>query len=217
MKRIFGVALLAAVAAAPVALEAQTAPAATGEQQAARASKTPLTRLLQRHAELGLTTEQVSRLQGIEQRLHAQNAPLIQRLRESGAWQGKARAGAGERMRNATPEQREAMRERMRNATPEQREAMRERMRNATPEQREAMRERRQSGEGARGSVRGERGVPEELRPVVEQLRANSRAALEEARGVLTAEQQARVRELAQQRRGAAGDRSWQRGARGTR
>jgi ribosomal protein L29 len=120
-----------------------------------------------------------------------------------------------------TPEQREARRQQMREMTPEQREARRQQMREMTPEQREArraeMRQRRLAGE--RGPVaRGQLQVPEELRPVFQQLRDNNRSALAEARAVLTAEQQTRLLDLAQQRHGGAGERRWQgRGMRGSR
>jgi hypothetical protein len=256
MNRIFGVALFTAVAAAPVALEAQTPRGTPGQEQAERrAASTPVTMFLQRQAELGLTTEQVARLQAIEQRVRAQNAPLYEQLRASDAWGPKAgeprgRARTGERpspspeqrearrqqMREMTPEQREAMRQQMREMTPEQREARRQQMREMTPEQREArrqqmremtpeqrearraeMRQRRLAGE--RGPVaRGQLQVPEELRPVFQQLRDNNRSALAEARAVLTAEQQTRLLDLAQQRHGGAGERRWQgRGMRGSR
>lgn len=59
--------------------------------------------------------------------------------------------------------------------------------------------------------VRGQRQVPEELRPVMQQLQANRRAAMTEARAVLTAEQQTRLAQLGQQRRGGA--ERWGRGA----
>jgi hypothetical protein len=211
MTRIFGVALFTAVAAAPVALEAQTPRGTSGQEQAARrAASTPVTMFLQRQAELGLTTEQVARLQAIEQRVHAQNAPLYEQLRASDEWgpkagEPRARARTGERP-SPSPEQREAMRQRMREMTPEQREAMRA-----------EMRQRRAAGE--RGPVaRGQLQVPEELRPVFQQLRDNNRSAVAEARAVLTAEQQARLLELAQQRHGGAGERRWQgRGMRGSR
>lgn len=202
MKRFYGIALLAAIAAAPVALEAQTPQ--PGQEQVTRPSgQAPLARVLQHRAELGLTTDQVTRLEGIQQRLQAQNAPLLEQLRASGA--GQRAEGAARERRQLTPEQREQMRERMQNMTEEERRALREQMR-----------QRRQQGERRAPGARGERQIPEELRPVVQQLQANNRAAMEEARAVLTAEQQTQLRELRQQRRG--GERpAGVRGPRGTR
>jgi Spy/CpxP family protein refolding chaperone len=117
-------------------------------------------------------------------------------------------------MQNMTPEQRDSMRARMQrgqqNMTPEQRQQMRERMQNMTPEQRAAMRSQMQDRQaGARGErgARGARQVPAELRPVMEQIRANQQAAMQEAQSVLTPEQRTRFRELAQQRRGQMGER----------
>jgi Spy/CpxP family protein refolding chaperone len=190
MKRIFGMAVLAAIAVAPMALEAQTP--RTGQERATRTpGQAPLARVLQHRAELGLTADQVNRLESIQQRLQAQNAPLLEQLRASGAW---PRSGTEAReRRQLTPEQREQMRQRSQNLTEEEREALREQLRER--------RQQREPGRVAPGA-RGQRQIPEELRPVVQQLRANTRAAIEEARAVLTTEQQAQLRELMQQRRG---------------
>lgn len=214
MNRITGLALFAVIAAAPVAVSAQTPEAGTRQEQALRFRGGPsLTMLLQRQQDIGLTAEQVARLESIEQRLRDRNAPLLLQLRESGAWKhgpGAAREGRGARG-EMTPEQRQQMRERFENMTPEEREAMRKQLR-----------ERRQgapSPGAARGQApRAQREIPAELRPVVQQLQQNTRTALAEAREVLTPEQRTRVRELLQERRielrerpGAA------RGARGVR
>lgn len=75
-----------------------------------------------------------------------------------------------------------------------------------TPEQREQLREERRVRRTER-SPRVARALPEELRPVVEQLRTNRQQASQEIRDVLTADQEARLRELAQERRAAAGER----------
>jgi hypothetical protein len=147
-----------------------------------------------------------------------QREAMRQQMREMTPEQREAMR---QQMREMTPEQREARRQQMREMTPEQREARRQQMREMTPEQREArraeMRQRRLAGE--RGPVaRGQLQVPEELRPVFQQLRDNNRSALAEARAVLTAEQQTRLLDLAQQRHGGAGERRWQgRGMRGSR
>jgi hypothetical protein len=244
MKRFFGLALFAAVAAAPVALAAQT----PAQERGPRATAAPAQRALALRAELGLSAEQVSRLEAIQQRLQAQNAPLIAQLRASGVpserpamtpeqrearrkqvqEHGRARTPEQrqqmrERMQARTPEQREQMRERMQARTPEQREQMREGMQTMTPEQRQQMHERMQAmtpeqreahrremqarrgdpqARPAQPGMRAEQRVPEELRPVMQQMRENTRAAAEEARAVLTSEQHERLRELAHQRRG---------------
>lgn len=194
MKSFFGMALAAALVAVPVALEAQTAPAPQAQEQTARRmGPAPMERVLRLRAELGLTDAQVAQIQAIGQRLQEQNRPLVEQLRAAGVFPGA----------QLTPEQRERMRERMQNLTPEQREQMRQRM-----EQRRA--------EGARPGPMG-RQIPEELRPVVEQLRQNNRAAAEQVRSVLTPEQRTRLQELMQQRRGAVERSARPQGARGFR
>lgn len=124
-----------------------------------------------------------------------------------------------ERMQNMTPEQRQQMREqrqnarpgqgqqarqRMQNMTPEQRQQMRERMQNMTPEQRQQMRERMQN-ERPGPAIRG--GVPEELQPALEQVRANTRAAAERVHATLTQEQRQKLVELRAARRAPRGGR----------
>jgi Spy/CpxP family protein refolding chaperone len=213
MKSFFGMALAAALVAVPVALEAQTPPAPQAQEQTARRmGPAPMERVLRLRAELGLTDAQVAQIQAIGQRLQEQNRPLVEQLRAAGVFPGA----------QLTPEQRERMRERMQNLTPEQREQMRQRMeerrRNLTPEQREQMRQRMEQrrAEGARPGPMG-RQIPEELRPVVEQLRQNNRAAAEQVRSVLTPEQRTRLQELMQQRRGAVERSARPQGARGFR
>jgi Spy/CpxP family protein refolding chaperone len=213
MKRAYTFALAGALALAPLALPGT----AEAQERGVRPGGGPgvAAGILQHRAELGLTPQQEQQLTAIAERLRAQNQPLMEQIRASGAMQrgersGEARRGQGARG-DMTPEQRAEMRQRMQNMTPEQRAAMRGQMRqrgaDATPEQREQMRarmqERRAAGErGARGAR-----VPEELRPLMEQMRANSQAAMQEARAVLTAEQQARLQQLREQRRPAAGER----------
>jgi Spy/CpxP family protein refolding chaperone len=224
MKRIYGFALVAAVAAAPLALPADAhAQEQTVRQRGAGAHEG----ILRLRQELGLTADQVQRLEAIRANLRAQNAPLVEQLRASGAWK------RGEGARALTPEQREQMRQRAQAMTPEQRAQMRQQMRERrggerpaagerramSPEQRAEMRQRmeamspeqraemrRQMGERRAGQPRGA-AVPEELRPVMEQIRANTRAAMEQSRAVLTAEQQARLAELRAQRAGERGQR----------
>lgn len=113
-----------------------------------------------------------------------------------------------QRMRDLTPEQREQMearlQERMQQMTPEEREAMRRRMQEMTPEQRQEKRARmhEQRAQAApRTGAGAEQRVPENLRPVVRQIQQNHRAAMQEARAVLTSEQQEQMRELMQEHR----------------
>jgi Spy/CpxP family protein refolding chaperone len=193
MKRIYGLSLLAAFAAAPAALHAQT-PAPQAQERAVHGHA--FSGLLAQRAELGLTDDQVARIEAIGLRLQAQIAPLSAQIRASA---GHAREGA----------QREQMRARMESMTPEQREQMRARMeqrrdsvQNLTPEQRAGMRERmRDSGARGERGVRGQRGgmaaraVPEEMQVVMEQIRTHTQAARQEVMAVLTAEQQTRLRE----------------------
>lgn len=209
MKRLVRVSLFAALAVAPLAAEAQVRPGA--QHQQGERPLAPFALILEERAQLGLTAEQVARIEAIQQRLQAQNAPLLEQLRASGAWEGmrgtvmrpeqreRMRQQMQERQRNLTPEQREQMRRQMR-------ERMQDRQRALRPEQREEMRQRMQERRQApEGTARGGRQITAELRPVLQQVRANQQAARQEVMSVLTSEQQARLRELAQARRG--GDR----------
>lgn len=180
MKQIYGLALVAALAIVPLSVDAQTPRGAERAQQSVRMQgQAPLALLLEQRAELGLTAEQVSRLEAIQEEVRQKNAPLMDQMRASGAFPG------GQRMRQRA----EAM-------TPEQRGAMREQMR-----------ERRAAGAAGQRAERGrpmqgQRQLPEELRPLMQQIQQNNRAALEQVRAVLTVEQQARARQLVEQRRG---------------
>jgi Spy/CpxP family protein refolding chaperone len=181
MKGFLGLALVVIVAAAPLDADAQTPRAPGGQEAAVRGPGQPagVGRLLERHrAELDLTADQVAQLQAIRSGLQQRNAPLVEQLRASGAWQ--ERADAARRGERARPGARA-----------------------------------RGGAEARRGEqARGARRLPEELRPVAQQLRQNNRAAMQEARAVLTDEQTTRLRELAQQRRAEA---RANRGARGPR
>lgn len=147
---------------APVALAAQE-PAPRG---GAAQPMSPLTRILEHRAELGLSAEQVTRLEAIEQRLQERIAPLQEQMREArGEMPARGMRGArgarGERGQRRAP----------RPMSPEQRAAARERM----EETRERM---------------------DEMRPAMEELRESRQEAMEEIREVLTEDQQERVRQL---------------------
>lgn len=206
MRRItlgaLAVAAISAVAA-PAALTAQTPTPPRHERGAMMRSGAAVDRIIEKRAELGLTDAQVTQLREIGTRLEEQNRPLIAQLQ----------AARPERPQ-LTPEQRAQMRERraammdsVRQLTPEQRRQMRERrsammdsVRRMTPEQRTQMRERMQQrraeGDSARRPRMRTEPLPEELRPVVEQLRANTVAAMQQIRSTLTAEQQEKLREM---------------------
>jgi hypothetical protein len=129
----------------------------------------PAARILELREQLGLTDAQVERIRGIQARLEEQNAPLLAQM-----------TAAREQMRTErqqmTAEQRQAMRERM--------QAERQQM---TPEQRAQMRQRP-------GAARAGAGMPEELQPMMEQLRTNNQSARDQIHAVLSAEQQEKLR-----------------------
>lgn len=82
---------------------------------------------------------------------------------------------------------REQLRAQRAEMTPEEREAMRERMRAAR---------QNPAGETRQRPARAHQAIPEELRPVLEQLQTNTQSAVEQIRAVLTDEQQQKLREL---------------------
>jgi len=181
----------AALLAAPVSAAAQTAqpPAAHGEH--ARAGErgafrgpggNPVRRLLAQRERLSLTDAQVQRLEAIDRDLQARNAPLRQQM----ASLFPERAQRGERPRGARPQG--ERRVRPDSARRAERRAQRPQ---PTEEQRQRMQQRRQ-----------------QMEPIVQQLRQNAEAALTQARGVLTAEQQQQVQRLMEQRRGERGERA---------
>lgn len=116
--RILGLALVVAVTAVPAVVEAQAPGAEQRQERAVRARGgfSPVERLVERRADLGLSAEQVARLQDIEARLQQRNAPLVEQLRASGAWgERRQRAERGPRAeseRRAPREAREARAER---------------------------------------------------------------------------------------------------------
>jgi hypothetical protein len=150
----------------------------------------PAARIIELREELGLTADQVERISGIQEQLRERNGPLLEQL-------AAARQEMQADRRQLTDEERAQMQER--------REAMRDSMRGRAPmtaEQRQQMRaqmqERRDQGMRARreGAMRSQTGIPAELHPVMEQLRANTDAARQQIEATLTAEQQKKLREL---------------------
>jgi hypothetical protein len=175
------------MAAAPVALEAQTPRAERGSAIAAgsadRGAINPAAHVLQHREALGLTLDQVSQLQQIQAQLEEQNRPLLEQLRAAAPAVRQAAVGQmRQRMEEMTPEQREQMRARMQEQRGQvmagQREQMRTRMEEMTPEQRQQMRARMQE---QRGQVMA--GQREQMRTRMERMRNASpeeRAALRE-------------------------------------
>lgn len=199
MRRFILPILALSIAAAPAALEAQTPRPERGQFQAfGRGPMNPAEQVLQHRDALGLTAEQVARLQQLQAQFTTQNQPLLAQLQaarpglgergERGArgqrteeQRAQMRQRAEARLAQLTPEQRariEQRREQMRNATPEQRQQMREEMRremrqrvdSLTPEQRAEARRKLQAERGARGA-QGRRELTAEQRAQVEALR----------------------------------------------
>lgn len=170
-----------------------------GEHMRTGPGAMPAARILELREELGLTAEQVERIGGIQEQLREQNRPRLEQLK---AARPEMQAGR----RQLTDEERAQLRQR--------REALRDSMRSRAPitaEQREQMRaqlhERRANAMRARsdGAVRRRAGIPDELRPVLEQLRANTAGARQQIQETLTAEQQQKLRELRPSPRRPAG------------
>jgi hypothetical protein len=211
----------------------RTAPGAQGMRGIAL---NPAARVLQQREALGLNAAQVSRLEQLQRQTEERNQPLVQQLQAARPNVTPAqRQQMRERMQQVTPEQREQLRQRMQEQraelTPEQRQQMqarREQMRNATPEQRERLRaemqaqlapeqraqmeERRAQMEQRRAEMQRQltperRARMEAVRPVMQQLRESNELARRDVQAVLTAEQQARLRELTVQRAGQGRDR----------
>jgi hypothetical protein len=221
MRRFMLPIIALSLAAAPVAVEAQT-PRAERGQFAGRGGGmvNPAERVLEHREALGLSLDQVRQLQQLQAQIATRNQPLLDQLQAARPQlTDEQRAQRREaRLAQLTPEQRAQMeqrREQMATATPEQRQQMRQEMRQRmeqlTPAQRAEMRQKARGQRGDRGE-RGERGQRarnpearaqmEALQPVMQQLRQSHEQAREQVHAVLTAEQTTRLRELMSQRRG---------------
>lgn len=186
----------------PAAVDAQAHPPGhgrMGEHMRSGPGAMPAARIIELREELALTAEQVERISGIQEQLREQNTPLLEQLEA-------ARQEMQDGRRQLTDEERAQMQQR--------REAMRDSMRSRAPmtaEQREQMRaqmqERRANGMRAQSDSAGRPspGMPDELRPVMEQLRANTAGAMQQIQATLTAEQQQKLRELRPSPRQPAG------------
>lgn len=181
------------LAAAPVTVAAQTpAPAHGGEHQAPHGAMhgrrgpggpgghSPIQGILGQRQQLGLSAEQVSRLEAIDRDLQARNAPLHQQLMAlmpedlRAAAHRDGPAAQGERRQPAQGGQTQGGGHHGRGDHPQ-----------LTAEQRQRM----------------ER-IHEQGRPLMEQVHQNFQAAMEQVHAVLTPEQQQRARQGMEHRGG---------------
>lgn len=107
--KIRSLALAVTLAAAPLPLLAQTTPAPDTPRRemrdGARMQHRPLERLMAQRERLGLSAEQVTRLEAVQERLRSRNAPLLEQVHQN-------RHGAEEEVRAIlTEEQRTRLRE----------------------------------------------------------------------------------------------------------
>jgi hypothetical protein len=173
MRRVILSMIALSLASGSAALNAQTP---EREHRHARGSMAgPVARILAQRDELGLSAQQVNRIEQIQATLEANNGPLVAQLRST---LGDSMSLAGER--RGDPAMRERMRERASHMTPEERAELRERL-----EERRGEPTPRLSAEQR-----------EAIRPLMEQMRENRVQALREVQEVLTPEQQSRLREL---------------------
>lgn len=186
----------------PVAVDAQAHPrehGRMGEPMRSGPGTARAARIIELREELGLTADQVERISSIEEQLREQNRPLLEQLAAARQEMRAGRLQLTDEERAQLEQRREAMRDSMRS-----REALPDSVRGApmTAEQREQMRarmqERREHAKSARrnGAARPHAGMLAEVRPVMEQLRANTDAARQQIEATLTAEQQQKLREL---------------------
>jgi hypothetical protein len=218
MKRILGMALAATLAATPIALEAQQGGYYSNMGQMRNPGDRVFEVVMAHRNELQLTDAQVSRIDAIRQRLEAQNRPLYQQLDAmGGAGPWGAFGAMGGQGRPITPEEAEELRRQMeevaRGAGAAQGQAGQAQNRG-----RQAGAARQGQGAAARGAAPGQAGrqganaagrpgANNEAMAVRRQIQENNRAAAEEALAVLTPEQQARARQLVEERRARAAER----------
>lgn len=175
----------------PTAADAQTRTPERGRMgpdAMARPGNDPATRILALRQDLALTQAQIDEISRVRAALEERNAPLLAQL-------STAREQMRTERQQMTSEQREARRAQMQ----ERREAMRDSVQQMSPEQREQMRKQMQERAGRvrqRANGAGLPGVPDELRPVVEQLQSNTREAVQQVESVLTEQQRQKLQEL---------------------
>jgi hypothetical protein len=195
MMKTFGVIVAGALLAAPLTLGAQGAegradprpgmgmhgPAGHGARGMGGHVGQGISVALEHRAQLNLTPEQVSRLETIQRELRARNEPLHQQLTAIMPQHGMRGAGP------ARQGERPGMMGRMRGMHGGADSAAPARPR-LSDEQRQEMRARM-----------------EQARPVMEQIRAHTRAAMEQAHGVLSDAQRQQLHELMRERGGRGG------------
>lgn len=148
--------------------------------------------------ELNLNDLQREELVRIFEALRAENAALMTKMRESGASrerqsEGRERAGDfRKRTRERGERSRKQARERLEELSPEEREELRARWEERRKRLEQMSPEERQELRGRRGT-RGSRGAAHEL---MRKMRSNMAEAIQEARDVLTDEQEEQLREL---------------------
>lgn len=153
--------------------------------------------------ELNLNDLQREELVRIFEELRAENAPLMAKMRESGAFQGRQsepRERAGDlrkRARERGERSRDRARQRLEGLSPEELEELRasweerrERLEQMSPEERKQLR-------GSRGS-RGSRGAAHDL---MREMRSNTAEAIQDVRDLLTEEQEEQLRALISEHR----------------
>jgi DNA repair exonuclease SbcCD ATPase subunit len=119
MRRMHGIILALSLVALPGALAAQTPDTARSQAEARRERLDPIGRLLAHREELGLTADQVKRLEEIQADLRERNRPLLERVEA-------ARAEWAERRQELRAESREEFRAQRRQRVEEARKRMEE-------------------------------------------------------------------------------------------
>lgn len=147
MRRI-GIVLALGLMAAPVTVLAAQTPRA--EQQQQGPLRSPVTRILEKRAELKLTAEQVTRLEKIDATLREQNKPLQEQMqRQMQQVRGERPQGEPtEAQREAMRKRREQMRPVMEKMRANQQAAMQQVQQVLTGAQKEQVRSLMQEGRG---------------------------------------------------------------------
>jgi len=128
----------------------------------------PAARLLAQRSELGLSNDQVERLEAIRTKYEARNRPLVEKLRAAHGERPRVRDSAGVRERRqrfeATPELKTTMEALKKNREEASKESMavltsaqRERVEQRMEERRERMKERKEQRQERRGQGEAER------------------------------------------------------------
>lgn len=225
MRRNTGLLIAFFMIAAPAALSAQTRPARPGQPEAPALHERPVPgvehadHILAYREELGLTTQQVTRIRGLRTQLIEQNRPLVDRLAQSAQQhvrpeqrvqqlQQQQQRGRVQQQLRQLQQRAQQQRQRTGQLSGEQRQqmqmqqrqdSMRTRMQALTEEQRQAARElarQRTQAPGRAGAGMSGQVADEATRARLEEMRTNTRQIVEQINDVLTPEQHAKLREL---------------------